>query len=133
MPWRTLTPPDSVELALSRGGRGFEVGGCGWLVGRLLVRGILLMLVGRLRDGRGRMFCFVRGYGRRRVLRSTVWPTRWTLSPFRPVVWCWLSCVWSVDGQVAAAAAVWLVRGSLGRLMVSLVCVGSVALLPVVV
>ena len=36
-------------------------------------------------------------------------------------------------GQVAAAAAVWLVRGCLGRLMVGLVRVGSVALLPVVV
>ena len=31
-----------------------------------------------------------------------------------------------------AEAAVWLVRGWLGRPMVSLVCVGSVGLLPVV-
>ena len=38
-----------------------------------------------------------------------------------------------VYGQVAAVAAVWLVRGCLGRLMVGLVCVGFVALLPVVV
>ena len=64
-------------------------------------------------------------------------PTRWTPFPFRPVhawlVWCWLACVWYVYGQVAAAAAVWLVRGCLGRLMVGLVCVGSTALLPVVV
>ena len=34
---------------------------------------------------------------------------------------------------MAAAAAVRLVRGCLDRLMVGLVCVGSVALLPVVV
>ena len=46
MPWGTLKPPDSVELALSRGGRGFEVGCCGWLVGRLTVRRSLLMSVG---------------------------------------------------------------------------------------
>ena len=83
------------------------------------------------------MFCCVRGYAGRRAWRTTVSPTRWTPFPFRPVhawlVWCWPACVWSVYGQVAAAAAVWLVRGCLGRLMVGLVCVGSVALLPVVV
>ena len=64
-------------------------------------------------------------------------PTCRTPFPFRPVhawlVWCWPACVWSVYGQVAAAAALWLVRGCLGRLMVGLVCLGSVALLPVVV
>ena len=63
--------------------------------------------------------------------------TFWTPFPFRPVhawlVWCWPACVWSVYGQVAAAAAVLLVRGRLGRLMVGLVCVGSIALLPVIV
>ena len=52
---------------------------------------------------------------------------------FRPVhawlVWCWPACVWSVDGQVALAAAVWLVRSCVGHLKVGLVCVGSVALL----
>ena len=82
------------------------------------------------------MFCFVRGYGRRRVWRTTVSPTCWTPFPLRPVhawpVRCWLACVWSIYSQVGAAAAVWLVRGCLGRLMVGLVCVGSVALLPVV-
>ena len=82
------------------------------------------------------MFCFVRGYGRREAWHTTVSPTRWTPLPLRPVhawpVRCLLAGVWSVYGQVAAAAAVWLVRGCLGRLMVSLVCVGSVALLPVV-
>ena len=80
---------------------------------------------------------FVRGHGRRRARRTTVSPTLWTSFPFRPVhawlVWCWPACVWSVYGQVAAAAAVFLVRGRLGRLMVGLVCVGSIALLPVVV
>ena len=50
MRWRTLTPPDSVELALSRAA--VVVGRRGWLVGRLTVRRSLLMLVGRLRDGR---------------------------------------------------------------------------------
>ena len=94
------------------------------------------MLVGWLPDGRVTVFCFVRGYGRRRVWRTTVSPTR--LTPFllqRMHAWlvrCWLACVWSVYGQVAAAAAVWLVRGCLRRLMVGLVCVGSVTLLPVV-
>ena len=80
---------------------------------------------------------FVRGHGRRWARRTTVSPTLWTPFPFRPVhawlVWCWPACVWSVHGQVAAAAAVLLVRGRLGRLMVGLVCVGSIALLPVVV
>ena len=64
-------------------------------------------------------------------------PTRWTPVPFQPVhawlVWCWPTCVWSVYGRVAAAAAVWLVGNCLGRLMVGLVCVGLIALLPVVV
>ena len=64
-------------------------------------------------------------------------PTRWTPFPFRPVhawlVWCWPACVWSVYSQVADSAAAWLVGGCLGRLMVGLVCVGSLALLPVVV
>ena len=82
------------------------------------------------------MFCFVRGYGRRRASRTTESPTRWTPFPLRPVhawpVRCWPACVWSVYGQVAAAAAVWLVRGCLGRFMVCLVCVNSVALLAVV-
>ena len=36
--------------------------------------------------------------------------------------------VWSVYGQVAAAAAVWLGYGGLGRSMVGFVSVGSVAL-----
>ena len=97
----------------------------------------LLTLVGRVRNGSVAVFCCVRGYGRRQVWRTTVSPTRWTPFALRPVhawlVWCWPACVWSVYGQVAAAAAVWLVRGCLGRLMVGLVCVGPVALLPVVV
>ena len=82
------------------------------------------------------MFCFVRGYGRRRAWRTTVSPTRWTPFPLRPVhAWLvrfWPACVRSVYGQVATAGAVWLVRGCLGRLMVGLVCVRSVALLSVV-
>ena len=48
-------------------------------------------------------------------------------------VWRSPACVLSVYGQVAAAAAVWLVCGCLGRLMVGLVCVAFVALLPVIV
>ena len=102
-----------------------------------MVRCILSMLVGWLGDGRVTMFCFVRWWRRRQVCRITVWPTHWTPFPFRPVyawlVWCWPACVWSVYGHVAAAAAMWLVSGCLGRLMVGLVCVGSVALLPLVV
>ena len=58
------------------------------------------------------------------------------LFPLRPVqalpVRCWPACVWSAYGQVVAAAAVWSVRGCLHGPMVGLVCVGSVALLPVV-
>ena len=80
------------------------------------------------------MFCFVRGYGRRRAWRTTVSPTRWTPFPLRPVhgwsVRSWPACVRSVYRQVVAAAAVWLVCGCLGRPMVGLVCVSSVALLP---
>ena len=45
------------------------------------------------------------------------------------LAWLCVVCLRSV----AAAATVRLVRGCLGRLMVGLVCVGSVALLPVVV
>ena len=82
------------------------------------------------------MFCFVLGHGRWRAWRTMVSPTRWTPFLLRPVhawrVRCWPACVWSVYGQVVAAAAVWLVRGCLGRPMVGLVCGGSVALLPVV-
>ena len=82
------------------------------------------------------MFCCVRGPGRQRAWRTTVPQSRWTPFLFRPVhawlVRCWPACVWSVYGHVAAAAAVWLVRGCRGPLMVSWVPVGSVALLPVV-
>ena len=80
---------------------------------------------------------FVRRHGRGRARRTTVSPTLWLPFPFRLmhawVVWCWPACVWSVYGQVAAAAAVLLVRGRLGRVMAGLVCVGSISLLPVVV
>ena len=107
------------------------------LVCPIVVLCSLSTLVGRVRNGGVAAFCCVRGHGHRRAWRTTVLPTRWTPFPFRPVhawlVWCWPACVWSVYGQVAAAAAVWFVRGCLGRLMVGLVCVGSVALLPVVV
>ena len=97
----------------------------------------LLPLVGSVCMGSVAVFCCVPAYGRRWAWRTTVLPTLWTPLPFRPVhawlVWCWPACVWSVYGQVAAAAAVLLVRGRLGRLMVGLVCVCSIALLPVVV
>ena len=100
------------------------------------LRFFLLMLVGLLRDGRVTMFCFVRGYGRWQTWGIMVWSTRGTPFPFRPVhAWLvqrWPACVWSVDGQVAAAAAVWLVHGCLGCPMVGLVGVRSVALLPLV-
>ena len=96
----------------------------------------LLSLVGRVCIRSVVVFCCVRGHGRRRARRTTVSPTLWTPFPFRPVhawlVGCWPACVWSVYGQVAAAAAVLLVPGRLGCLMVNLVCVGSIALLPVV-
>ena len=97
----------------------------------------LLILVRRLRDGRVTMIFFVHGYGCRGAWRTMVWRTHWTPFLFRPVhawlVGYWPACVWSVYGQVGAATAVWLVRGCLGCLMVGLVCVGSVALLPVVI
>ena len=82
------------------------------------------------------MFCFVRRHGCRQAWRTTVSPIRWTPFPLRPVhalpVRYWPACVWSVYGQVAAAAAFWLVPACLGRLMIGLVCVDSVVLLPVV-
>ena len=97
----------------------------------------LLSLVGRVCIGSVVVFCCVRGYDRRWAWRTTVLPTCWAPSPFRPVhAWLirrWPACVWSVYGQVAAAAAVLLVCGRLGHLMVGLVCVGAIALLPVVV
>ena len=43
MPWRTLTPPDSGKLALSRGGRGFEIG-C-LMVGLICVGSVALLPV----------------------------------------------------------------------------------------
>ena len=93
------------------------------------------MMVGRLRDGRVIMFGVVRESCCQRAWGTTLGPTCWTPFPFRPVhawpVWRWLACVWSVYGQVAAAAAVLFVRGYLDRLMVGLVCAGSVAPLPV--
>ena len=96
----------------------------------------LLPLVGRVCIGSVAVFCCVRGYGRRWAWRTTVLPTRWAPFPFRPVhAWLfrrWPACVWSVYGQVVAAAVVWLVRGCRGRLMVGWVRMGSVALLPVV-
>ena len=58
--------------------------------------------------------------------------TRWTPFPFRPMhawpVWCWPACVWSVYGHAVAAAVVLLVWGHVGRLMVGLFAVGSLAL-----
>ena len=91
-------------------------------------------LVGRVRNGRVAVFCRVNGHGRRQAWRTMVPPSRWTPYPFRPVhallVWCWPASVRSVYGHAAAAAAVWLVRGCRGRLMVGWIHAGSVALLP---
>ena len=58
MPWRVLKPPDSVELGLSRGGRGFEVGRCGWLVGCIMVESQRCgVFVGMVVGGRGASWC----------------------------------------------------------------------------
>ena len=65
---RVLTPPDSVELALSL------------LAG---VRSRSLPLVGRLHNGIVEAFCCVRGYGHRWAWRTTVSPTRRTPFPFQ--------------------------------------------------
>ena len=96
----------------------------------------LLPFIGRVCIGSVLVCCCVRGYDRRWAWRTTVLPTRWAPFPFRPVqAWLvrrWPACVWSVYGQVVAAAVVWLVRGCRGRFMVGRVRVGSVALLPVV-
>ena len=118
MPWRTLTPPDR--------DRGFEVGRRGWLVGRLTGGRISLMLVGRLRDGGVAVLFVDMILGGRGAPRCCQPVHAW-------LVRCWPASVWSSYGQVAAAAAVWLVRRCLGRLMVGSVSVGSVALLPMVV
>ena len=96
----------------------------------------LLPLVGRVCIGSVWVCCCVRGYDHRWAWRTTMLPTRWAPFPFRPVhAWLvrrWPACVWSIYGQVVAAAVVRLVRGCRGRLMVGQVRVGSVALLPVV-
>ena len=82
------------------------------------------------------MFCFVPGHGRRQPWCTKVSPTRWEPFLLQPVhtwpVRCWLACVRSAYCQVVAAATVWLVCGCLGRPIVGLVCVGSIALLPVI-
>ena len=82
----------------------------------------LLMVVGRVCDGRVAVFCCVPGYGGRRAWRSMLSPAHGTPFPFRPLhawpVWCWPACVWSVYGPVVAAAAVWSVHGRVTRLMV---------------
>ena len=58
MLWRTLTPDDSVELALSPGAGGFKIGRCGWLVGRLMVEsGCYGAFVGMVTGGRGASWC----------------------------------------------------------------------------
>ena len=78
------------------------------------------------------MFCCVRGYGGWRAWHIMVSPTRRTSVPFRPMhcrpVWCWPACVRSVYGHVLAAAVVLLVCGRVGRLMVGLFVVCSLAL-----
>ena len=106
------------------------------LVGPSAAQCGLSTLIGRVCDGRVAVFCCVRGLGRQRARRPMVPPSRGTPFPFGPVhawlVWCPPACVWSVYGHVAARAAVWLVRGYRGRLMVGSVCAGSVALLLVV-
>ena len=106
------------------------------LVGPSAAQCGLSTLVGRVRNGRVAVFCCVPGHRRQRAWCTTVLPSRRTPFPFRPVhawlVWCWPACVWSVYGHVAAAAAMWLVPGCRGRLMVRWDRVGSVALLLVV-
>ena len=73
------------------------------------------------------MLCCVRGYGGWRAWHTTVSPTRWTPFPFRPLL-ARPACVWSVYGQVVAAAMVLLVCGRVIRLTVGLFGVGSLAL-----
>ena len=94
------------------------------------------MLVGRLCTARLAVFLPVRGYDCWRVWFIMVWTTHLTLFPFgRMHTWlvqCWPALA-SVYGHVAAAAALGLVRGDLGRSMVGFVSLGSVALLPDVV
>ena len=78
------------------------------------------------------MFCCVRGHAGRRAWHTTVSSTRLTPFPYPPMhvrpVWCWPPCVWSVYGHIVAAAVVLLVRGRVGRLLVGLFGVGSLAL-----
>ena len=93
----------------------------------------LLSLVGWFCDGRVAVFCPARGYGRRRAWRTMMSPTRAAQFPFRPLharlARCWPACVWSVYGPVVISAAVWLVHGSVSRLMVGLFVVWSFLLL----
>ena len=98
------------------------------------VRRSSLWLVGRLYNGRVAALWCVRGYGCRRAWRIMVSPTHGTpfLSPplHARLVWCWSACVRSVDCRVFFSAAVWLVHGSVSRLMAGLCVVGSIALQP---
>ena len=130
--WFAWVPPNVVYAA----GMSLSVLVSGVVVCPSVVLCSLLPFVGRVCIGSVAVFCCVRGYGRRWAWRTTVLPTRWAPSPFGPMhAWLvrrWSACVWSVYGQVVAAAVVWLVRGCRGRLMVGWVRVGSVALLPVV-
>ena len=117
MPWRILTPPDSVKLAVF-GGPGVWSRSL-WLVGWSFNGGI------------SALWC-VPGYGRRRAWSIMVLPTHGTPFPFGPLhvrlVWCWPACVRSVQCRVVFSAAVWLVPGCVSRLMVGLCVVGSIAL-----
>ena len=120
MLWRTVTPPDSFELALSRAAWGFEVGRRGRLVSRLTVRRSLLTLVGLLR---GRRVFVDMVVGRRGAPRCRQPVGR--RSRFDPCTPGWF-------GVGRPACGLFTVK-CFGRLMVCLVCVGFVVLLPLVV
>ena len=102
------------------------------LVGPSVVWCSLLTLFARVRCGTVTVFCCVPGHGGRRAWHTTVSPIRWTPFLYRIMhvrpVWCWPVSVWSVYGQVVAAAVASLVCGRVSRLLVGLFGVGSLVL-----
>ena len=114
MLWRALTPPDSVDLALSRG-----VGRCGWLVGCLMAESRHCgAFVGMVVAGRGASWCR-QPMGRR--------------SRFDPCMPCWfgvgrLACGLFIVGSFflqqfgwypVVSAALWSAVAPWGRLRCS--------------
>ena len=114
-----LTPPDSVEPALSRGPG---------------VRSSSLPLVGQLCKRRVELFCCIRWHGRRRAWRTMVSPTQGTMFRFDPCLPGWFGIGWLACG-LFIVGSLFLQRFGLCMVVLSalwldLFAVGSFVLLP---